>query len=73
MFFSTTAYFFDFDHLQEEKRAQSWTKSANFGVRPLSINIRILQKIFKQCFWFARVLSLVRLSIILDPIGGVRT
>ena len=30
-FFCATAYFFDFDHLQEEKRVESWTKSANFG------------------------------------------
>ena len=26
--------FFDFGHLQEEKRGQSWTESANFGTAP---------------------------------------
>ena len=30
-FFRTAAYFFDFDHLQEEQKAQSWTKNVNFG------------------------------------------
>ena len=41
-------------------------------VRPLFINTRILQKIFKQYFLFARVLPLVRISATLDHIGGVR-
>ena len=41
---------FDFDHLQEEKRGQSWAKSANFGPVPFSINTRLFQKIFKQYF-----------------------
>ena len=30
----TAAYFFDFGHLQEEKRSQSWTKDANFDSVP---------------------------------------
>ena len=31
-FFRTTAYFFDFGHVQEQKRGQNWTKSANLGL-----------------------------------------
>ena len=63
--------FFDFGYLQKEKRVQSWTKSANFGYAIFSINTRILQKYSKQGFFFARVLLLVRISAILDHIGGV--
>ena len=70
-FFRTTAFFFDFDRLQEETRSQSWTKSANFG----SVSFpKILEsfKNFPNSFFFPRILPLVRISAILDHIERVR-
>ena len=60
----------DKDHHQREKRGQSWTKSANFESVPFpKINP---SKIFQTLFLFARALSLLKSSTILDHTGGVR-
>ena len=53
--------FFDFDHLQEGKGVQSWTKSANFGT---------LSKVFQTQFFSAKMLPLVQISVKSDHIWG---
>ena len=65
-------YFFNFGYLQEEKRDKSWTKSANFGFVPFPYILESPPNIFKTVFLIVRVLRLVRISAILDHIGGVR-
>ena len=61
--------FFDFGHFQEEKRGQSWTKSA--------LDLSFFHKYsnpsknFQTVFLLIRVLLLVRISAILDHITRV--
>ena len=62
---------FNFSHLQEEMRGQSWTKSANCESVPFPL-ISNPSKKFQTVFLFARVLPPVRISDILDHIGVVR-
>ena len=62
---------FNFSHLQEEMRGQSWTKSTNFESVPFPL-ISNPSKKFRTVFLFARVLPPVRISDLWDHIGAVR-
>ena len=66
--FPTTAYLFQYRPSSGGNGRSKWDQKCKLWIHLFFMKTQLLQIFFKQCFWFAKVLPLVRLSAILEHI-----